>query len=165
MFIAIPKKPDTVECKEHRKIALIGQLGKVILRVIGRRIKMNITENADKSGFCFRKGKNTTNVIFILRIFIERAIEMEKTSTCFIQISRRPLMMEMLQDVGVHRKYIPIKRNLYYKRKATVQVREKNTLPSGAPLRPFSHSHTRWSLASTSGHHHTAHSVRVLGLL
>ena len=39
LVIAKPKKLGTVECKEHRTTALNSQVGKVILRVIGKRTK------------------------------------------------------------------------------------------------------------------------------
>ena len=107
LFIAIPKKAGTVECKEHRTIALMSQMGKVILRVIGRRIKSRIMENIDERQYGFRKGKGTRNAIFILRMLIERAIEMQKDLyLCYIDFQKafdtvkHEKMMEMLQDIG-----------------------------------------------------------------
>ena len=43
LFIAILKKTGTVEGKEHRTIALMSQVKKVILRVIGRRKKRGMS--------------------------------------------------------------------------------------------------------------------------
>ena len=65
-FIVIPKKPGTIYCEEHRVIALISQVGKVILRVIGRKIKRKLMENVDEKHQGFREGKGTKNVIFVL---------------------------------------------------------------------------------------------------
>ena len=108
VFIAIPKKPGTVECKEHRTIALMSQVGKVILRVIGRRIKRRIMENVDEKQYGFRKGKGTRNAIFVLRMITERAIEMQKDLyLCYIDFQKafdtvkHERVMEMLQDIGI----------------------------------------------------------------
>ena len=50
-------------------------MGKLILRVIGRRIKRKIMENVDEMQYGFRQGKGTRNAIFVLKMIIERAIE------------------------------------------------------------------------------------------
>ena len=46
-IIVSPKKAATVDCKEHRTIALISHMGKVILRLIGNRLKRKIIKNFD----------------------------------------------------------------------------------------------------------------------
>ena len=133
-FIVIPKKPGTVECKEHRTIALISQVGKVILKVIGRRIKRKLMENVDEKQYGFKKGKGTRNAIFVLKMIIERAIEVQKDLyLCYIDFQKafdtveHGKMMEMLEEIGLDGKDTRLIRNLYWEQKATVQIGDKNT--------------------------------------
>ena len=117
IFIAIPKKTGTVECQKHRTICLISQIGKVILRVIGKRMKRKIQENVDEKQYGFRKGKGTRNAIFVLRMIIERSIEVLKDLyLCYVDFQKaydmvkHEQMMEMLTDIGIDRRMIV---NLY----------------------------------------------------
>ncbi|XP_042869471.1 muscle M-line assembly protein unc-89-like [Penaeus japonicus] len=66
------------ECSKHRTIGIMSQLSKRILRVILNRIRNNINEHIPEEQCGFRKGKRTTNTIFLQRTVIERAIEMQK---------------------------------------------------------------------------------------
>ena len=75
IFIAIPKKTGTVECEKHLTIFFVSQIGKVILRVIEKKIKRKIQENVDEKQYGLRKGKGTRNAIFVLSMTIERSIE------------------------------------------------------------------------------------------
>ena len=89
LFIIIPKKPGKVECKDHRIIARMSQVEKVILRVIDRRIKRMIVGNVDKIKYGFRKTKGTKNSAFVLRMIIERAHEMQKDLyLCYIDFQK-----------------------------------------------------------------------------
>ena len=73
-YIAIPKKPGTVEFKEHHTIARMSEVGRMILRVIGKRIKRRIMKNVDEKQYGFRKEKGATNAIFLLRMITKIAI-------------------------------------------------------------------------------------------
>ena len=57
---------------------MISQVEKVILRVIGKRIKRKIMENFDDHQYGIKKEKGTRNAIFVLKTTIERAIGVQK---------------------------------------------------------------------------------------
>ena len=106
----------------------------MILRVIVKRIKRKIMENADNQQYGLRKYKGTRNAIFVLKTIIERAIEMQKIQyICYIDFQRAFAMvvhiklMEMLEDIGLDGKNIMVLRNLYWKQKATVQIGDNKT--------------------------------------
>ena len=42
VFVPLPKKPGALLCEEHRTISLISHLTKVILKVLGKRIKPKV---------------------------------------------------------------------------------------------------------------------------
>ena len=77
VMMAIPKNPEAGDCKRHRTINLTSQIRKVVLRVIRKRINAKIEERVDDKQYGFRKGKDTRNAIFILRMLIERALEIQ----------------------------------------------------------------------------------------
>ena len=74
-FIVIPKRVGAVGCNKHRTISNMSQITKVVLRFLGARLKSKETEHMDKMQYSFRTGKVTKDVIFLLRMVMERAIE------------------------------------------------------------------------------------------
>ena len=78
IFIAIPKKPGAVECSSHRTIALMSQIGKIVLRVILERIRSKLRSEVAEEQFGFMAEKGTSNAIFTMRMIQERSIEMQK---------------------------------------------------------------------------------------
>ena len=88
-FITIPKKPGAMECNKHRTISIMSQLGKIVLRVILHRIRNKIRPKIPEEQYGFVKGKGTANVIFLLRMISERAIEMQRdVFLCFIDYQK-----------------------------------------------------------------------------
>ena len=75
IFIAIPKKFGTTECKNHRTISVMSHISKVILRVELERIKDPIRKNLSDEQFGYRPGKGTRNAILCLRTLAEKRIE------------------------------------------------------------------------------------------
>ena len=134
VLIALPKKPGAVQCEKHRTICLASQIGKVILRVIRKRMNGKIEERLDEKQYGFRKGKGTRNAIFILRMIIERSLEMQKdVYLCYIDFAKafdrvkHEDMMEMLGEIGIDGKDKRMIMNLYWNQKATVQIGEEQT--------------------------------------
>ena len=78
IFIAIPKKPNAVECNLHRTISLMSIITKIILRVILNRIKRKIKPEVAEEQYGFTEGKGTTSAIFNVHMLTERAIEVQK---------------------------------------------------------------------------------------
>ena len=134
VLIALPKKPGAVDCEKHRTICLASQIGKVILRVIRKRMNGKIEERLDEKQYGFRKGKGTRNAIFILRMILERALEMQKDIyLCYIDFAKafdrvkHEDMIEMLEEINIDGKDKRMIMNLYWNQKATVQIGEEQT--------------------------------------
>ena len=80
-------------------------------------MKPKIQENVDEKQYEFRKGKGTRNAILVLRMIIERSIEVLKDLyLCYVDFQKaydmvkHEQMMEMLTDIGIDRRMIV---NLY----------------------------------------------------
>ena len=91
-------------------------------------------ENVDEKQYEFRRGKGTRNAIFVLKMIIERAIEMQKDLyLCYIDFQKafdtvkHGKMMEILEEIGLDGKDRRVIRNLYWNQKATVEIGEKKT--------------------------------------
>ena len=85
IFIALPKKPGTTDCKAHRTISLMSHVTKIILRVILNRNKTTIREKLSDEQFGYKPGKGTRNATLCLRAIIEKCIEKQKDLyICFI---------------------------------------------------------------------------------
>ena len=67
VFVPLPKKPGTLLCEEHRTISLMSHLTKVMLKVLGKRIKPKIETELNVSQFGFRSDCGTRNAVFVLK--------------------------------------------------------------------------------------------------
>ena len=76
--MAIPKKIETIECELHRIISLMSHVTKIILRVIMIRARHKIRPEVSEEQYGFMQDKGTRNAIYILRVLLERAIEMQE---------------------------------------------------------------------------------------
>ena len=120
-FIVLPKKEGATECGEHRTISLVGQVAKVILKVMDNRLKGTVEEHVDKAQFGFRKGKGTENAIFVLRAIIKRAIEKQNDMyLCFVDFEkafdmvRHEVLVERLRGLGIDVADLMLITNLYW---------------------------------------------------
>ena len=85
IFIALPKKPGTIECEFHRTISLMSHITKVILRVIMMRARRCTKPEISQEQCGFVEDTGTRNAIFIVRTLCERAIEVQHDLyLCFI---------------------------------------------------------------------------------
>ena len=66
-LIVIPEKEGAVDCSKHRKISIMSQKGKIVLKVLDESLKAKVNEHVDEEQYGFRNEKGTKNVIFILR--------------------------------------------------------------------------------------------------
>ena len=108
IFIAIPKKSGTIECKNHRTISLMSHISKAILRVELERIKGPIRKNLSDEQFGYRPGKGTRNAILCLRTLTEKCIEKPKDMyICFVDYvktfdcANHELLLEMLEELEI----------------------------------------------------------------
>ncbi len=77
-FITLAKIPGTLECNKHRTISIMSQVTKIILRVVLVRMRNKILPEIGNEQCGFIKEKGTRNAIFILRMLMERLIEVKK---------------------------------------------------------------------------------------
>ena len=80
IFIALPKKPGTIECELHRTISLK-------LRVIMMRARRCTKPEISQEQCGFVEDNGTRNAMFIVRTLCERAIEVQHDLyLCFIDL-------------------------------------------------------------------------------
>ena len=86
-FIVIPKKEGATECEKHRTISITSQVAKIVLKVIGLRLKSKVEQYVDEEQFGFRKGRGTRDAILVLRSIMEKAMEKQKNLfMCFLRL-------------------------------------------------------------------------------
>ena len=129
VYIAIPKKPGTVECDQHRTISLMSHVTKIMLRVLMNRMRNNILPEISETQFGFMADKGTRNAIFALRTLMERAIEVQKDLyLCFIDYSKafdkvgHSDLFDILQGINCDGKDLRVIRNLYWEQEAAIRV-------------------------------------------
>ena len=129
VYIALPKKPGTVDCDQHRTISLMSHLTKILLRVLMNRIRNKILPEVSETQFGFMKDKGTRNAIFALKTLMERSIEVQKDLyLCFIDYSkafdkvRHSDLFDILTSLDIDGKDLRIIRNLYWEQEAAIRV-------------------------------------------
>lgn len=134
VFIAIPKKAGTTDCEQHRTLSLMSHITKIILKVILERIKPKLEREIGEEQYGFMKDKGTTNAIYVMRNFGERAIEMQKNLfLCFIDYEKafdrvqHEKLFNMLIETDIDSKDLRLIRNLYWNQKAAVDIDKRKT--------------------------------------
>ena len=129
VFIPLPKKPGTTECKEHRTISLMSHVTKIVLRVLLHRMKQKLRSKLSDEQFGYQPGKGTRNAIFCLRMLAEKAIEKQKDLyICFIDYVKafdrvkHKKLMEMLEHLEVDGKDLRLLANLYWNQRAAIRT-------------------------------------------
>ena len=132
--VTIPKKQGAIDCDRYRMISIISQLSKVVLRIVLRRVKDVIMPEIGKEQYGFMKGKGTSNVIFVLRMIGERAVEMQRDLfLCFIDYEKafdtvkHGHLLNMLKNIHIGQKDLRIVRNLYFEQTAAVRIGNEMT--------------------------------------
>ena len=120
VFIALPKKPGTTDCEQHRTISLMSHIIKVLLRVLMCRKKPQINSEISETQFGFVTDRGTRNAIFSLNMLMERSVEVQKDLyLCLIDYSkafdkvRHNDLFDILSKLDVDAKDLCILRNLY----------------------------------------------------
>ena len=72
-MIALPKK-----CSDHRRISLISHTGKIVVRILSKRLESKIKEVIEEDQFGFRKSKGTRDAIRLMRIVSERMLDVKE---------------------------------------------------------------------------------------
>ena len=73
VFIPVPKKGNAKECSNYRKIALISDASKVMLKILQARLQQYMNCELPDVQAGFRKGRGTRDQIANIRWIIEKA--------------------------------------------------------------------------------------------
>ena len=77
-MIALPKKNQAKKCSDLRTIILISDTGKIVARLLSKRLESKIEEVIEEDQLGFRKGKGTRDAIGLMRIISERVLDVNK---------------------------------------------------------------------------------------
>ena len=84
-------------------------LGKIVARILSKRLESKIEEVIEEDQFGFRKGKGTRDAIGLMRIISERVLDVkEEMCLCFIDWQKAfdrvdwTKLLEMLRNIGVN---------------------------------------------------------------
>ena len=78
VFIPFPKKGDTLQCCNNRKIALISHCSKILLKIIASRMQTKLKEEISEEQAGFRSGMGTGDQILNLKMVIGKNREYGK---------------------------------------------------------------------------------------
>ena len=126
VFIALPKKPNTLDCDQHRTISLMSHILKLLLKIVLERCRSKIRPEIAQCQYGFMPDKGTRNAIFTLRMLSERSIQHQQNSyICFIDYKKafdRVRLFKILKDVGLDEKDQRIIYNLYHLQKGAIKL-------------------------------------------
>jgi len=129
MLIPLPKKTNAVECSDHRTISLISHASKIILKILTNRITAKAEEYIGDNQFGFRKGCGTRDAIGVMRMIMERNLEVNKeVYICFVDFEKAfdrvnwVKMMTILKHIGIDIRDRRLIWNLYSKQSAVIKV-------------------------------------------
>ena len=80
-IITLPKKGNQEQCQNYRTISLISCQSNVMLKIILNRFKPQAEKIIPGEQAGFRAGRNNTEQIFNPRVFCEKHIQHQQTST------------------------------------------------------------------------------------
>ena len=107
-MIPIPKKLNAVDCSDFRTISLIPHVSKILLKVLTKRIEGRVGDYISRSQFGFRKGLGTRDAIGVIRMLVERTLELgNEMYVCFVDFEKAfdrvkwDQLMAILKKVGV----------------------------------------------------------------
>ena len=129
VFIPLPKKPGTTECKEHRTINLMSHVTKIVIRVLLNRMKQKLRSKLSDEQFGYQPRKGTRNAILCLRMLAGKVTEKQKDlHICFIDYVKafdrvkHKKLMEMLEHLEVDGKDLRLLANLYWNKRAAIKT-------------------------------------------
>ena len=128
------KKKDRTECRNYRGISLIAHAGKILLKIIARRLgeyyeRVGIPPE-EQSGF--RPNRSTTNMMFMIRRLQELARKKRiPLYVCFIDLTKaydsvgRTLLWTVLARFGVPQIMISVIRQFHDGMRACVRLDDR----------------------------------------
>jgi hypothetical protein len=77
-MIASKKKKQATKYSDHRTISLIAYTAEIVANIFRRRIEKKIEEVHEEDQFGFRRGRRTRYAIGMLRVILERTLEIDE---------------------------------------------------------------------------------------
>ena len=118
--ITVPKKNNTMTCKEHRTIALTSHTMKILLKVIAKRIKPVLNENISPLQYGFMPHRRTIESVTALKTICSNKIDFgQALFAAFIDFEKasdrghHKKLLEILEYKEIGSKCLRIIRNLY----------------------------------------------------
>ena len=128
-FAVLPKKGDVMQCCHNRTIAQISHASKIMLKIIGGRLKSRLDSEIAVEQAGFRSGKGTRDQILNLKLIMEKYRERQrKLYICFIDYSKTfdMVIYERLWAgmcrMGFPSRIVQLLRCLYLNQRATVRT-------------------------------------------
>ena len=120
LIIKIAKKGNLKDCKNSRGITLLSVVGKILGRIIIDRIRRGIDSRLRKEQAGYRRGRGTTEQVFILRNIIEQVNEWQATlhltfvdfEKAFDSVHRESLWL-IMKKYGIPEKIVKIVKTFY----------------------------------------------------
>ena len=75
LYVQYFKDGDKLDCKNYRGIALLPQIGKIYERILEQRLRICVEKELGEWQYGFRPGRSTMDLIFTLKIMLEKAWE------------------------------------------------------------------------------------------
>jgi len=89
LIVKLPKKGDLTTCGNWRGITLMSTIAKVMGRILIMRIAAGTDAELRKEQAGFRKGRSTTEQIFVLRNIVEQVVEWNSSLyLCFVDYEK-----------------------------------------------------------------------------
>ena len=115
------RKGDKSVCGNSRGISLLSVAGKVLARVMLRRLLMHVAETVLPESQCgFRRGRSTTDMIYVARLLQEKCREQHRhLFFAFIDLTKafntvnRELLWEVLSKFGCTPRFLTMLREFH----------------------------------------------------
>ena len=134
IIMVLHKKKDRAECGNYRGISLVAHAGKILLKIIARRL----SEYCERVGILpeeqsgFRPNRSTTDMMFVIRRLQELARKKRiPLYACFIDLTKahdsvdRTLLWTVLARFGVPHIMISVSRQFHDGMRACVRLADR----------------------------------------
>ena len=134
IIMVLHKKKDRTECGNYRGISLVAHAGKILLKIIARRL----SEYCERVGILpeeqsgFRPNRSTTDMMFVIRRLQELARKKRiPLYVCFIDLTKaydsvdRTLLWTVLARFGVPQNMISVIRQFHDGMRACVRLDDR----------------------------------------
>ena len=133
-MIALKKKPQATKCSDHRTISLIAHTAKIVAKIPRKGIEKRIEYVLGEDKFGFRRGKGTTDAIGMLRIILERTLDIDdELNVCFIDWQKAfdrvngTKLMQIIKEAGIDWRERRLISNLYMAQSVRVRLNRGET--------------------------------------